>query len=161
MADTSLWPVVVGGLLALGGTVAVVIGTAIRDVVQQRHEKRKRRAEKFEEMVAAVYDFDQWVQTHMHATIDRTQLPQTMSPIVKASAISAVYFPQFDKLISEMEFASSVYLNSILSKNFKQEYTYLNDREQGRTAAEYWMDFGAKRTVLTNALKKFAHEEFQ
>jgi hypothetical protein len=54
-----------------------------------------------------------------------------------------------------------VYLNSILSKNFKQEYTYLNDKEQGRIAAEYWMDLGAKRTVLTDALKKFARDELQ
>jgi hypothetical protein len=60
-----------------------------------------------------------------------------------------------------MEVASLVYLNSILSKNFKEEYTYLNDREQGRIAAEYWMDLGAKRTALTNALKAFAHDEFQ
>ena len=111
--------------------------------------------------MAAVYEFDQWVQTHRYATVDRTQLPQATSPIVKVSAISAVYFRQFDKLISEMEVASLVYLNSILSKNFKEEYTYLNDREQGRIAAEYWMDPGAKRTALTNALKGFAHDEFQ
>jgi hypothetical protein len=41
MADTSLWPVVVGGLLGVGGTVVGVIGTTIRDVAQQRHEKAK------------------------------------------------------------------------------------------------------------------------
>jgi hypothetical protein len=62
MADTSLWPVVVGGLLALGGTVAGAIATTIRDAVQQRHETRKRRADKFEELVAAVYEFDHWLE---------------------------------------------------------------------------------------------------
>jgi hypothetical protein len=36
--DTSLWPVVVGGLLALGGTMVGVIGTTIRGVAQQRHD---------------------------------------------------------------------------------------------------------------------------
>jgi cytochrome c oxidase assembly factor CtaG len=59
--DTSLWPVVVGGLLALGGTVAGAIATTIRDAGQQRHETRKRRADKFEELVAAVYEFDHWL----------------------------------------------------------------------------------------------------
>jgi hypothetical protein len=121
MADTSLWPIVASGLLtglfALGGIAVGLVGASRRDVTQQRHEKAKRRAEKFEE--------------------------------------------KFDKLISEMEVASLVYLNSILSKNFNEEYTYLNDREQGRIAAEYWMDLGAKRTALTNALKAFAHDEFQ
>ena len=54
-ADTSLWPVVVGGLLAVGGTIAGVIGTGIRDWAQQRHETKKRRADKFEELVAALF----------------------------------------------------------------------------------------------------------
>ena len=159
--DTSLWPVIVGGLLGIGGIVAGAVVTAIRDAVRQHHEKAKRRADKFEEMVTAVYEFDEWVQAHRSATVDRVQLPQTLSPIIKVSAISAVYFPQFDKMASEMEVASVMYLNSILSKNFNQEYAYLNDKEQGKIAAEYWMDLGARRTELTNALKKFAREEFQ
>jgi hypothetical protein len=43
MADASLWPTIVGGLIAVGDTIAGVIGTALRDVVQQRNEKKKRR----------------------------------------------------------------------------------------------------------------------
>jgi hypothetical protein len=42
MADTSLWPVLVGGLLGVGGTLVGVIGTTIRDATLQRHEKAKR-----------------------------------------------------------------------------------------------------------------------
>jgi len=53
--------VVVGGLLGVGGTIVAVIGTTIRDIAQQRHEKTKRRADKFEELVAAVYDLDHWL----------------------------------------------------------------------------------------------------
>jgi hypothetical protein len=161
MADTSLWPVVVGGLLALGGTVATAVVTVVRDLVQQSREARKRRAEKFEELVAAVYEFDHWIEVHRSATTDRIPFPQTTSPMIKVSTISAVYFPQFSKLAFEMELASVLYLNSILSKNFKQEYLYLSDKEQAKTAWEYWMDFGARRTDLTKALKEFAHEHFQ
>jgi hypothetical protein len=62
MADTSLWPVVVGGLLGVGGTMVGMIGTTIRDVAQQRHEKAKRRSDKFEELVAAVYEHDHWLE---------------------------------------------------------------------------------------------------
>jgi hypothetical protein len=66
MADTSLWPVVVGGLLGEEGTVVGVIGTTIRDVAQQHHEKAKRRADKFEELVAALYEFDHWLNEFMN-----------------------------------------------------------------------------------------------
>jgi hypothetical protein len=94
MADTSLWPIVASGLLtglfALGGIAVGLVGASRRDVAQQRHEKAKRRAEKFEEMVAAVYEFDQWVQTHRYATVDRTQLPQATSPIVKVSDLGCL-----------------------------------------------------------------------
>ena len=54
-------PVVVGGLLTLVETVAAALGTAIRDVVQRRNKEKKRRADKFEEMVASVYEFDHWL----------------------------------------------------------------------------------------------------
>jgi hypothetical protein len=164
-ADTSLWPVVVGGLLAglfaLGGIGVGLIGTARRDAAQERREASKRRADKFEELVAAVYEFDEWVQAHRPATVGRLPFPQTTSPIVKVSTISSVYFPQFDKMISDMEVASMMYLDSILSKNFNGEYNWHIDREQGRIAAEYWQDLGAKRTALTHALKEFARNHFQ
>jgi hypothetical protein len=69
--DTSLWPIVasgrLSGLFALGGIEVGLVGTARRDVAQERREKTKRRADKFEELVAAVYEFDHWL------TIMRTQ----------------------------------------------------------------------------------------
>ena len=61
MADSSLAPVIVGGLLALGG-VALTGGVSVGvRFLQSREEKRKRRAEKFEELVAALYEFDHWL----------------------------------------------------------------------------------------------------
>jgi hypothetical protein len=82
MADTSLWPVVVGGLLALGGTVAGAIATTIRDATQQRYETRKRRADKFEELVAAVYEFDHWLDgIRNRDAYGNDKVPETASPL--------------------------------------------------------------------------------
>lgn len=66
--DTSLWPVALGGILALAGTGATAAVTIIRDFVQHSREVKIRRADKFEELVAAAYEFDQWVQAHPNAT---------------------------------------------------------------------------------------------
>ena len=44
----NLAPVLVGGLLTLGGVVAAALGTVIRDVVQRRTKEKKRRVDKFE-----------------------------------------------------------------------------------------------------------------
>ena len=43
-------------------TIAGTIGTFIRDWVQQRHDAKKRRADKFEELLAAVYEYDYWLE---------------------------------------------------------------------------------------------------
>jgi hypothetical protein len=61
MADTSLWPIVLTGAFALGGSLGAMginsFATARRDAAQERHEAKRRRADKFEELVAAVYEF--------------------------------------------------------------------------------------------------------
>jgi hypothetical protein len=104
MADTSLWPVVVGGLLGVGGTMVGVIGTTIRDAARQRHETRKRRADKFEELVAAVYEFDHWLESMRERNAyGNSNGPETASPFAKMQSISSVYFPLFSELIAELE----------------------------------------------------------
>jgi hypothetical protein len=120
MADTSLWPVVVGGLLGVGGTVGV-IGTTIRDVARQRHEKAKRRADKFEELVAAVYEFAHWLDgIRQRDAFGVGDAQQTVSPFAKVQSISSVYFPQFSELIRELERASDHYLVWIYKAEHKR-----------------------------------------
>jgi hypothetical protein len=52
---------VVVGAFTVAGAVATVLVTALRDLALKRHEAQKLRADKFEELVAAVYDFDHWI----------------------------------------------------------------------------------------------------
>jgi hypothetical protein len=120
MADTSLWPVVVGGLLAglfaLGGIGVGAVVASRRDAAQERREARKRRADKFEELVAAVYEFDHWLDSMRgHGG------PQTTSPFSKVQSIAAVYFPQFSELISELN-RVHVSIASGLSKHGPREF---------------------------------------
>lgn len=80
---------------------------------------------------------------------------------MKVSAISAVYFQQFDELIRELEVAAVIYLNYLLVNNFDKEYRYLKDEKQGRMVYETRMRLEAKRSALTRSLKNFAREHFQ
>jgi len=107
-ADTSLLPVIVGGLLTLGGTVAAAIVSTIRDEVQKRRDARKRRADKFEELVAAVYEFDHWLSgVRSRDAFGQGVAPHTVTPFAKVQSISAVYFPQFDEAVRELDAAAS------------------------------------------------------
>src|SRR5437868_1948308 len=110
MADTSLWPILLTGFFTLAGSLgAMGIGsfvTSRRDKEQERRDDRKRRADKFEELVAAVYEFDHWLDGMRERD---ARVPETVSPIAKVQSISSVYFPQFDELIHELDRASHQY----------------------------------------------------
>ena len=130
-----------------------------RDAAQERREARKRRADKFEELVAAVYEFDHWLDSMRgHGG------PQTASPFSKVQSIAAVYFPQFSELISELNRVSRQYRIWIVeawakrvSDNITTELaTELLDRYD-----ELHEPYAQKRNALLATLTKFAHEEFQ
>lgn len=145
MAATSLWPVIVGGLLTLAGTAAASVVTLIRDKAQEQRDAHKRRADKFEELVAAVHEFDHWLRGG----------GMTVSPIAKVQSISAVYFPQFSELISELDLAAYALWAEMYAPNRATQV-----RHDGMDANAF-EPYRRKLQALLDALKKFAREEFQ
>ncbi len=97
MADNSLMPVVVGGLLALSGIAVTGAITLAIHWLQSGAEKKKRRAEKFEELVSAIYQFDHWVDILRNIQVYGEEHSLEASPFAKIQAITAIYFPAFDK----------------------------------------------------------------
>jgi hypothetical protein len=159
MAADTLWPVVVGGLLTLGGTVAGVIGTAIRDMTQQRHEKTKRRADKFEELVAAVYEFEHWLDGVKDKNAYGKDVPETVSPFAKVQSIAAVYFPQFSEMVGELDKASTLYrgwIHGAAQKRVRNDLDHMNDG-----FVEAYTPLCEKQEALLRALQQFAREHFQ
>jgi hypothetical protein len=137
-----------------------LIGTGRRDAAQQRREARKRRADKFEEVVAAVYEFDHWVEGVRQRETIGVDIPETVSPFAKVEAISSIYFPQFDGLVRELNNATTLYRMWIQDEAGK--------RIAGNTAprlsdgfVEAYQPYSQKRDALLNALTKFARDEFQ
>jgi hypothetical protein len=102
-SDLSLLPVIVGGLLTLGGVAIATASSVILDVLRARRDRRTRRGEKFEELVAAIYEYDHWLESLRNAQIFEQDIsPRKPSPFAKIEAISAVYFPQFLGRISQL-----------------------------------------------------------
>jgi hypothetical protein len=163
MADTSLWPVVVGGVLtglfALGGIGVGAVVAARRDAAQERHEKAKRRADKFEELVAGLYEFDHWVDSSRQRDAYGVDIPQTVSPFAKVQSISSVYFPQFDEAIRELDIATIQYRMWIHTAAVRRIDHDIAKVSEG--LSEAYTPYVQKRDALLGALKKFAHEEFQ
>ena len=162
MADTSLWPIVLTGAFALGGSLGAMginsFATARRDAAQECHEKARKRADKFEELVAAVFEFDHWLTLTRQRVLEKKEgIPETVSPFVEVQSISSIYFPQFSKLVLELDIVSSSYVAWI----YNPQETIFSGTGKPRLFDEAFKPYLHKREALLDALTKFAREEFQ
>jgi hypothetical protein len=152
----TLVPVLVGGLLTLAGGF---IGPLILQKQKDHAENRKRRADKFEELVAAVYEFDHWIDGNRLRLVFGENLPKAVSPFAKVQSISAVYFPQFDTAIKQLNQATNAYRLWMTQAGQKRRAGKLDQADDGFKDA--YRPYSEKREALIDALKKFAHDEFQ
>jgi hypothetical protein len=153
----TLVPVVIGGVIALAGTW---LGPWISERHKERQEKKKVRTAKFEELVASVYEFDGWLDKERDANFANETSKQGLSPFAKLDAIAAVHFPQFDGLIQQLDQEAAkyiVWMNQTRVDIIKG--TLGADPLDGY--AEIIRPYTAVRNKLLEALRGFAHKEFQ
>jgi hypothetical protein len=100
----------IGLLGALIGGAIGLLGPWLLQRRKEAEEKRHRRAEKFEELVAAVYEFDHRVGNQRDiAAYGRQNLAETPSPFAKIEAIVVIYFPQFGEQVRALDRAFGAY----------------------------------------------------
>jgi hypothetical protein len=162
MADASspgmlatLLPVLVGGALALAGSW---LGPWLLERRKENAETRKRRAEKFEELVEAVFEFDRWIDHGRQHYVYGKDVPDAVSPFWKVHAISAAYFPQFDGAINELSLASGNYRLWMTKAGARRIGSESGKANDGFT--DVYAPYAEKRDALLKALKEFAAEEF-
>jgi hypothetical protein len=158
-ADTSLLPVIVGGLLTMGGGVIGFLGSVIRDALQTKHENKKLRASKFEELVTAVYEYDRWLDTKVAIQAHGQQETLGISPAAKIEAISAVYFPMFQDKIKQLLFAVIRYEAWMAAAGMKRVEQKIEQVNDGLN--EIYTLYITHRDELLDALREFARKEFK
>jgi hypothetical protein len=163
MADASstevlstLVPVVIGGVIALAGTWLV-------PWISERHkettQRKKRRADKFEELVAAIFEVDHWLDNLRQSDAFGRELASAVSPFWKLHAISAVYFPEFEGEIVELDLATSQYrlwITEAGQRRLARQVDKINDGFK-----EAYTPYSQKRDELLKAIKEFAAKEFK
>jgi hypothetical protein len=157
MPDASLMPTIVGGLIAIGGTIIGVAGSTIVFLLQTRAERKKRREEKFLDLLAAVYEHDHWIDTLRRIYVVGIKGEITVSPFAKIQAISDVYFSQFEKAVDELGAAAQSYrmwMYEVAQHRPPKERLY---EEHQKVAASYM----AKQNALLAQLKTFSRRKFQ
>ena len=162
MADTSspgMWApllmVLVGGALTLAGAW---LGPWISERRKERAERHKRRAEKFQELVAALFEFDHWVDNARKAVAFGEEVPDVVSPFWKVHAISAAYFPDFEAAIQALDVATSRYKLWMTEAGQKRLVGQADRVSEGHKEA--YEPYQQSRDGLLKALKEFAAKEF-
>jgi hypothetical protein len=138
-----------------------LVAAARRDEAQARRDARKRRADKFEELFAALYEFDHWLENIRLNRVTSGSIirADTVSPLAKVQSISSVYFPQFDGAIVELESTADQYYGWSCRAGQKRLAGKIQQISEG--FEEVIGPYMKKREALFDALRKFAHDEFQ
>jgi len=90
----------------------------------------------------------------------RDGIPIATSPFAKVQSISSVYFPQFNHQVIELASAVDLYRDWIY-RAAKKRTDHPIDRTATERGVDALMPYVEKREALLDALKTFAHEEFQ
>jgi hypothetical protein len=162
MADTSspgMWApllmVLVGGALTLAGTW---LGPWLSERRKERAERQKRRAEKFQELVAALFEVDHWVNNVRRDVAIGEEVPDVVSPFWKVHAISAAYFPEFEAAIQALDGATSRYRLWMTEESQRRLAGQAGRACEGHKEA--YEPYQQSRDGLLKALKEFAAKEF-
>jgi hypothetical protein len=112
--------------VALGGVIGIIAGWVGPYFVQRAKdaaEKKQKRREKFEELVAAVVEHRHWIGVMRFFIISGQDYSRGIgqpSPITKVHAIVSTYFPEFELLLLQFEVVSGAYEGWILNTGQKR-----------------------------------------
>ena len=103
MTDASIYaelaravPVVVGGILAVGGGI---IGHIFSHHLTSKREQDKLCRERLESFVKALYAHSQWLDDKRNAMIFRNEDHDKPSPLDEARMIQALHFPELSQQV--------------------------------------------------------------
>jgi hypothetical protein len=153
---STLVPVAIGGVIALAGTW---LAPWVSERHKERTQRKKRRAEKFEELVAAIFEVDHWLENLRQTDAFGKEFTSAASPFWKVHAISAVYFPEFEGEIDKLDLATSQYRLWITEAGQRRLARQTDKMYDGFNEA--YIPYSQKRDELLKVLKEFAVKEFQ
>jgi hypothetical protein len=152
MAD--LWSVVVGGAIAAASGVATQVCV---HVIRTREERRNRTIAKFEELVAAVYEHDRWLDFKLnYHTFREGELPG-VNPMAKIEALCAIHFPQLVQLASSMNYHAAAFVHW-MAKAGQKRLNGESDAMQGYDTA--YKPYMESNRALMRAVLEYGHDKF-
>ena len=152
-----LLPVLVGGAI---GIVGSLVGPFLIQRAKDAADKKRKRAEKCEELIGAVVEHYHWISAFRYFIISGQGSQPALSPITKMQAIVGTYFPEFEALVLKFDFASNEYEKWILDtgrKRVRNEPAYETLTGHNEVVSAYT----ERQHAFLAELRRFARREFQ
>src|SRR5262249_20753176 len=150
-----LLPVIVGGAIAIAGGL---IGPPFLHWLQQNAEKKRRRAEKFEELVTALYEHEHWLEAMQGNYVFGKEENIPVTPFAKAHAIVNVYFPEFRARLDQLDAAAKNYVLWMTQAYLKRTQTGSPNIDGLKEAQDPYL---TKLQSVLNDLEDYARRNFQ
>ena len=103
----TLLQVIIGGVI---GLLVGLIGPPLSHLLNAGTDRRKKRAEKLEELFGIIYAHRQWIESLEQIRMFGKPDTQPIDPLPRTIAISSVYFHQFDGPLLKLESTGMEYL---------------------------------------------------
>ena len=160
--EISIWstllPVIVGGLIAISGGF---FGPWFIESRKENSEKKKRRAEKFEQLVAALFEYEHWLDVirDMQLVANQDNIVPTMppSPFAKLHALSAIYFPEVEEQIIALQRAGKDFEVWIFEARQKR---VSGDKNYYDGYVDAYKPYAKASKEALGALRSYAKREF-
>lgn len=143
----------------LVGALAALVGVYLGPWLNERSEKKRRRSEKFEDLVAILHEHRHWLDMCKDVKAWGEDKPLGVSPLARGQAIAIVYFPQLVAGIKELDTAATQYEFGVLSAGAKRLNGNLT--EVGPTVIKAAEPYMKRFGTLMMELSDFGAREFR
>lgn len=151
-------PVVVGGLLAIGGGIA---SQFLMHHLTGRRELKKVRRERLETLVKSVYAHEQWLDEKRTRMIFRLEEHDAPSPIDEARMLQALYFPELARKMLSIQQAHIPMLQFIHEqylKHMQDKKLFISEWDQKPFNHQYQIYLDATNS-LVEAVRSMLNEK--
>ena len=97
-------PVLVGGFLAIGGTL---VGTYLNSFINSRVKKKDLKREKIEQLLAAVSKTEHWLDSYKQSVLTNDIKPLGEYPLYSVKYLSSLYANELKNEVSEFSYVAA------------------------------------------------------
>jgi hypothetical protein len=157
IAIIQLLPVIVGGFIAIGGSIMASI---ISHKKQTSQKKAELKVQKLEELLNLVYESVEWVSQFRDEYLHDGPKAKEYSPINLAKVLSKLYFSTIEKEVDELEASITEYKQWVM-----KEVIY---KDKHKTLSPTWkQDFNkvygpiiSRKNILEEKLSQLSSYKF-